>query len=148
VIKLRKEFVLAVCVLAFLLGVASTVAVMQWTQRIPSSARVKAVGVGIYKDINFTVSVTQIDWGIVEPGETKNYSAYIVNKSNVPITLNMTTEDWAPANASNFITMTWNYNGAAIPVGGYALVTFVLSIDPATSGIDAFSFTIVVVGSG
>ena len=145
---MRKALFLIACLLCLALGSFSTVAVMQWTQRIPSSATVKAVGVGIYKDINFTVSVTKIDWGIVEAGESKNFSAYIVNRSNVPITLSMTTENWTPVNASNFITLTWNYDGSQITVDGYVFVTFVLRIDQAISGIDAFSFTIVVVGSG
>ena len=145
---MRKTLFLIACLLCFALGSFSTVAVMQWTQRIPSSAAVKAVGVGIYKDVDFTVSVTEIDWGIVEPRESKNFSAYIVNKSNVPITLSMITENWNPANASNFIALTWNYDGTKITVDGYVFVTFVLSVDQATSGIDAFSFTIVVTGSG
>ena len=145
---MRKALVLIACLLCFALGSFSTIAVMQWTQRIPSSATVKAVGVGIYKDINFTVSVTQIDWGIVEAGETKNFSAYIVNRSNVPITLSMVTENWNPVNASNFISLTWNSDGTEIAMDGYVFVTFVLSIDQTISGIDAFSFTIVVVGSG
>jgi len=145
---LRKALVLIACLLCFALGSFSTIAVMQWTQRIPSSATVKAVGVGIYKDINFTVSVTQIDWGIVEAGGTKNFSAYIVNRSNVPITLSMVTENWNPVNASNFISLTWNSDGTEIAMDGYVFVTFVLSIDQTISGIDAFSFTIVVVGSG
>ena len=145
---MRKALFLIACLLCFALGSFSTVAVMQWTQRIPSSAAVKAVGVGIYKDVNFTVSVTQIDWGIVEPGESKNFSAYIVNRSNVPITLSMITENWNPVNASNFISLTWNYDGTQITVDGYLFVTFVLSVDQAVSGIDTFSFTIVVTGSG
>jgi len=145
---LRKALFLIACLLFFALGSFTTIAVMQWTQRIPSSATVKAVGVGIYKDINFTVSVTQINWGIVEAGESKNFSAYIVNRSNVPITLSMTTENWNPMNASNFITLTWNYDGTQIAVDGYVFVTFVLTVDQTISGIDAFSFTIVVVGSG
>jgi len=145
---LRKALFLIACLLFFALGSFTTIAVMQWTQRIPSSATVKAVGVGIYKDINFTVSVTQINWGIVEAGESKNFSAYIVNRSNVPITLSMTTENWNPMNASNFITLTWNYDGTQIAVDGYVFVAFVLTVDQAISGIDAFSFTIVVVGSG
>jgi len=121
---------------------------MQWTQRIENVARIKVIGVGIYKDMNFTVAVTQIDWGIVEPGDSKNFSAYIVNKSNIPITLSMTTEEWQPANASNSITLTWSYAGEEIAVDGYHFVTFVLNVDQAVSGIDAFSFTIVVIGSG
>ena len=145
---MRKALSLIACLLCFGLGSFSTMAVMQWTRRIPSSATVKAVGVGVYKDVNFTVSVTQIDWGIVEPGESKNFSAYIVNKSNVPITLSMTTENWNPVNASNFIALTWNYDGSEIAVDGYVYVTFVLTVDQAISGIDAFSFTVVIVGSG
>ena len=145
---MRKALFLIACLLFFALGSFTTIAVMQWTQRIPSSAAVKAVGVGIYKDVNFTVSVTQIDWGIVEPGQSKNFSAYIVNRSNVPITLTMRTENWNPANASNFIALTWNYNGNKIAVNDYVYVTFVLSLDQAVSEIDSFSFTIVVTGSG
>ncbi len=145
---MKKALFLIACLLCFALGSFSTVAVMQWTQRIPNTATVKAVGVGIYKDINFTVSVTQIDWGIVEAGESKNFSAYIVNRSNVPITLSMTTENWNPTNASNFISLTWNYDGSTITVDGYVFATFILSVDQATSGIDAFNFTIVVTGSG
>jgi len=145
---LRKELFVTTCAFTFLLGVVSTLAVMQWTQRIENVARIKVVGVGIYKDINFTVAVAQIDWGLVEPGESKNFSAYIVNKSNIPITLSMTTEDWQPANASNSIALTWSYAGDEIAVDGYRFITFVLDVDQAVSGIDAFSFTIVVVGTG
>jgi len=145
---LRKALFLIACLLCFAIGSFSTVAVMQWTRRIPSSATVKAVGVGVYKDVNFTVSVTQIDWGIVEPGESKNFSAYIVNKSNVPITLSMATENWNPLNSSDFIALTWNYDGSEIAVDGHVFVTFVLTVDHAISGIDAFSFTVVIVGSG
>lgn len=145
---MRKALFLIACLLCFAIGSFSTVAVMQWTRRIPSSATVKAVGVGVYKDVNFTVSVTQIDWGIVEPGESKNFSAYIVNKSNVPITLSMATENWNPLNSSDFIALTWNYDGSEIAVDGHVFVTFVLTVDHAISGIDAFSFTVVIVGSG
>lgn len=146
--ELRKEVVLTGCVLAFFVGVAGTFAVMQWTRRIPSSAALKVLGIGVYKDVNFTVSVTEINWGIVEPGENKSFSAYILNESNVPVTLTMHTEDWTPGNASSFISLLWDYDGSEIPVDGSIPVTFVLTLDPATSGIDTFSFTIVIVGTG
>ena len=135
-------------VLGLFAGSGITFGVMQWTRRIPTSAILKTVGIGIYKDVNFTVSVTEIDWGTVEPGEAKNFSAYIKNESNVPITLTMHIEDWSPTNASSFISLSWNYSESEIPVDGSIPVTFVLNVDPATAGIDAFSFTIVIVGSG
>jgi len=134
--------------LSLVAGSAVTFAVMQWTRRIPSTAALKVLGIGVYKDVNFTVSVTEIDWGIIEPGENKSFNAYIKNESNVPITLTMQTEDWSPATASSFIDFSWDYSGTEISVDGSIPVTFVLTVDPATSGIDVFSFTIVIIGSG
>jgi len=135
-------------VLAFVAGSALTFAVMQWTRRIPSIATLKTVGVDVYEDPACTVSVIQIDWGVVEPGDTAAFDAYIKNESNVPITLTMYAEDWNPVNASNFVSLSWNYDGSEIPVDGSIPVTLVLNVDPATAGISSFSFTIVIIGSG
>jgi len=148
---MKQSFVRIVAlaaVLAFLAGSTMTFAVMNWTRRIPSLATLKVVGVGVYKDAERTVSVIEIDWGMVEPGDTAAFDAYIKNESNVPITLTMHTEDWSPLNASSFISFSWDYSGSEIPVDSSIPVTFVLNVDPATVGIDAFSFTIVIVGSG
>ena len=148
----EKKFLVRVVVLAVVVGLfvgaAVTYAVMQWTWKIPTVATLKLMGVGVYKDVNFTVPVSEIDWGIIEPGEQKNFSAYIKNESNVPITLTMHTEDWSPLNASSFISFSWDYNGTEIPVDGYIPVTFILNVDTATASIDSFSFTIVIIGSG
>jgi len=129
-------------------GSFATYALMQWTARIPTTATLKLVGVGVYKDINFTVPVTQIDWGVLEPGQNVNFSAYIKNLSNVPITLTMYTESWTPANASSFISLSWDYSGKQINVSGSIPITFTLTIAPTTVGLTTFSFIIVIVGSG
>jgi len=144
----NKAILLIALAVAFLLGSVSTFAVMEWSQRVHNVARVKVVGVGIYKDINFTVSVTEIDWGIIEPGESKNFSAYIVNESNVPLTLTIRTENWNPMNASSFMTLSWDYNGTQIGVGGSVPVTLTLQVAQTVSGIESFSFDIVIVGVG
>lgn len=146
--KFCVHVVVLAAVLGLCLGIVSTVAVMQWARRIPSSATLKLVGVSVYKDSDLTVPVTSINWGIVEPSGQKNFSAYIKNKSNVPITLSLFMEDWTPANASSFIILTWNYDGSEIPVDGSIPITFVLDVSATISGIDAFTFTIVIVGSG
>jgi hypothetical protein len=137
-----------VAVLAFLAGSATTFALMHWTQRIPNLATLKVVGIGVYEDPGCTVSVAQIEWGMVEPEDRATFDTYIKNESNVPITLTIYTEDWSPANASNFISLSWDYNGSEILVDDSIPVAFVLNVDPATAGIDSFSFTIVIVGSG
>lgn len=135
-------------VLGLCVGSILTFALMQWTRRISNIAVLKTLGVGVFKDVNFTVSVTQIDWGIVEAGESKNFSAYIKNESNVPLTLVIHTEDWNPANASQFIGLAWDYDGHLISVDGFVPATFTLHVDSSVSGITSFSFTILIVGSG
>jgi hypothetical protein len=141
-----------IVILAFLIGVVSTLfvvtALFQANVQIRSVAAIKAVGVAAYWDPAFTVPVVNVDWGIIEPGDTKNASCYIVNTSNVPVILILTTSNWQPLNASNFISLTWNYDEHEIPVNGYTLVTFSLHVDPATTGITGFSFDITITGSG
>ena len=123
-------------------------AVMERSRRISNQAAIKAVGVGVYRDPPLTVPLTEINWGILEPGEEKNHTAYIRNESNVPITLVLTTENWSPVNASSFVALTWDYDGQLLEVDGFVEVTFTLAVDPAISGIDTFSFDIVIVGTG
>jgi len=142
------QIIVVVAAVAFLAGSVLTFAVMQWTRRIPASATVKTIGIGVYTDPDCTVPVTEIAWGMVEPGEEKNVSVYIKNDSNVPVTLTMHTEDWSPAIASSFIHFSWDYDGEEIPLDGSKPVVFVLTVDTDISGVESFAFTIVIIGSG
>jgi hypothetical protein len=142
------QIIVIVAAVAFLAGSVLTFAVMQWTRRITASATVKTIGIGVYQDPECTVPVTEIAWGMVEPGEEKNISVYIKNESNVPVTLTMHTEDWSPANASLFIHFSWDYDGEEIPLDGSKPVILVLTVDLDISGVESFAFTIVIVGSG
>ena len=146
--RTSAQIIVVVAALAFLAGSVLTFAVMQWTRRIPASARVKTVGIGVYMDPDCTVPVTEIDWGMVEPGEEKNVSVYIKNESNVSVKLTMHTEDWSPANASSFIHFSWDYDGAEILLDSAKPVVFVLTVDLDISGVESFAFTIVIIGSG
>ena len=123
-------------------------AIMESSRRISNKAAIKAVNVGVYQDPALTVPLTEIDWGVLEPGEEKNYTAYIKNESNVALTLFLTTENWSPLNASSFIALTWNYYGQPLEVDESVEVTLTLAVDPAISGITSFSFDIVIVGQG
>lgn len=147
---MNKLFI-AVLALGFALGmltmgVLSAVQQSQWL--VSNIATLKVVGVAVYKDAGLTVPVLTIDWGVLEPSESKSYTAYIVNTSNVPLVLSLATENWQPVNASDFITLTWTYNYAPIPVNKSVQVTFTLAVSQAISGIKAFSFDLIVIGSG
>lgn len=146
--KTKKLYVVLACVVAFLLGVASTVAIMTWSQKIPNVATLKVVGVGVFKDVNFTMPVTMIDWGMVEPGETKNYAVFLRSESNVPMSLTIYVADWNPANASQYLQLTWNYSGAQLAPHASVPINFSLTVNVTIPKFPAFSFDIWIVGSG
>ena len=140
-------FTIAIAV-SFAAGFFVNGIITERSRRIGNRAAIKAVGVEVYQDPELTVALTEIDWGVLEPGEEKNCTAYIKNESNVPVTLVLTTENWSPLNASSFVALTWDYDGQLLEVDGSVEVTFTLAVDPAISGIEAFSFDIVIVGTG
>ena len=117
-------------------------------QRVPSSGNVKAVGVGVYWDNACTNNVTSIDWGFLEPGATVNKTVYIKNEGNTPMVLNMTTDNWNPASASENITLSWNREGYLLNTTApvvQAILT--LSVSPNISGVTNFSFDIIITGT-
>jgi len=116
--------------------------------RLSSSGSVKALGVGVYWDSACSQTVSSIDWGLADPGSVKNVTIYIRNEGNAPITLSLQTANWNPANATNYISLSWDYGGQAIGANQVLAVTLSLSISSNIQGITTFSFDIVVVGSG
>jgi hypothetical protein len=113
-----------------------------------SVGTVKALGVGVYWDSGCSQSVSVIDWGSVEPGAVKNVTIYVRNEGNTPATLSLQTSNWNPANATDYISLSWNYNGQTIDLNQVIGVTLSLSISSNIEGITTFSFDIVIVGSG
>lgn len=147
---MRKALVAAVAIAVVVSFAAGFFvgAVVESSRRVSNKAAIKAVNVGVYQDPELSVPLTEIDWGVLEPGEEKNYTAYIKNESNVSLTLFLITENWNPLNASSFITLSWNYDGQPFEVDASVEVTLTLAVDMAISGIKTFSFDIVIVGSG
>ena len=143
-----NKIIVAIACVFFIFGVLTALGLQQATRRIGNVAAIKTVGVNVYEDASLTKPLTSIDWGTLEPGENKNVTAYIVNTSNVPVVLSLTTGNWNPTNTSIYVSLTWNYSGAPIPVGSYTPVVFTLHISPVTTGITNFSFDITIVGAG
>ncbi len=121
---------------------------VQTRDTISSGGAVKAIGVMVYSDISAVNRLTSIDWGIVEPGDNKNVICYIRNEGNFPVTLSLLTENWSPSSASQYITLSWNYDGHSIDLGEIVEVTINLAVSDSVSGITDFSFDLVIVGSG
>ena len=113
-----------------------------------SSGTIKGLGVGIYSDNGCTRTLTSIDWGMADPGSTKNVTIYVRNEGNTPITLSLSTANWNPSNAANYMPLSWNYNGQTIAVNQVVQITLSLSISSSIQGITAYSFDIVISAAG
>lgn len=122
--------------------------VLQFTVQIASAATLKAVGIGVYKDPACTVQVSQVDWGVLEPGGNKTVTVYIRNESNVPVTLTLETAYWNPANATQVVSLSWDRENAQVDAGNVVSANLTLHVAAGTSGLSTFTFTIIITGMG
>ena len=120
----------------------------QSSVRIVGRGTVKAVGVGVFWDSNCTNTVSFIDWGMVEPGSKNNVTIYVRNEGNVAASISLATENWNPSNASDYLTLSWNYDGRQLNPLEVVQVTLTLNISSSVHGIESFSFDIIISVSG
>jgi hypothetical protein len=119
-------------------------AILQSSVRINNQGTVKALGVGVYWDSNCTNPVSLINWGTVEPGSTNNVTVYVRNEGNTAANISMTTENWNPLNAPNYLTLNWNYNGQQLNPSETVQITLSLNVSSSVQGIENFSFDIII----
>ena len=149
-----KEFVVAGATLTLVtyvlaLSLAGQVfSAVQPSRTLSNAGTVEAIGVGVYRDSGCTSILFSIDWGVLEPGTSKNFTCYVRNEGSGVSTLSMYTSNWIPSNASDYLTLSWDYGGQSIGVNYVVQVTFTLSVDASIEGITIFSFDITIVGSG
>jgi hypothetical protein len=117
------------------------------TNNIANVSAVEANGVGVYWDSHCTDRVPSIDWGTLKPGSVKSIVIYIRNEDEEPIYFTMSTTNWNPSKASDYITVGWNYSGRRIDLGGVLQINLILSISQYVEGISNFGFDIVISGS-
>ena len=147
------KLVLAISMMILLSGILSgfiivnVKSIYQTSSTISSVGTFKAIGIGVYWDNSRTSRVTEINWGLLEPGDKKSFTIYISNEGNVPLSLSISTSNWNPSSAANYLTLTWSNVGQTINAGIVAQLTLTLTVNPNVSGISSFNFDIIAVGS-
>lgn len=112
-----------------------------------SHGTVKAFGVGVYWDSNCSIPVSSIDWGLVEPESASNLTFYIRNEGDDAVTLFLGAENWNPENASNYLTLKWDYAGQTINPSEVVQVTLSLLASPGVEDLTDFSFDVIISGT-
>ena len=69
---------------------------------------------------------------------------YLKNEGTDSTHYMLETEQWYPTNASNYVTLQWDYNGTRASPGSVWRVSLTLTVSPTTHGIVNFSFNIVI----
>jgi len=146
---MHKSQALAIYALVITIIAVSTVTALLTTQRtIQGSGSIKGVGLGIYWDPACTNTTSSLDFGQLEPGSSKNFTLFLRNEGNSALTLNMTTENWNPTNAIDYLTLTWNREGQQVNPDEVVGFVIILSVSEDITGISTFSFDTIISGTG
>lgn len=95
---------------------------------LPSLGTVKTIGVEVYWDQNLENKTETINWDEVWVGSSKNVKVYIRSISNYQIILNLHATDWNPTDVSDYMNLSWDYNGTLLNPSETIQVTLTMSI--------------------
>jgi len=142
--KITIGTVLSIAVMGMVL---STLGVLVATRTISNTGNLKAVGVGVYWNSGCTSVVSSVDWGALAPGVTKDVTLYVKNEGTVSLSMNIRTDNWNPASASSYVTLSWNRENYVLSPGSVAQAVLTLSVSSSITGITNFSFDIIISGT-
>ncbi len=63
------------------------------------------------------------------------------------MTLSISASNWSPTTASNYMTLTWNYNGQTLTANKTIPVKITLTISADITGISTFNFDTIAEGT-
>jgi hypothetical protein len=129
------------------LTLLATVAILGFLQLGTPVATVSTVeapqNIEVYWDNKCTDKVYSIDWGTLAPGQIKKTVIYVRNEGSAPILLNMSTTNYNPANASNYINFAWSCSDNMLEANQSIQIIQSLQISPKIKSIYSFSFNVI-----
>lgn len=152
--KINKNLLIPVGVLGVLsLVITGIITMTQMTgvYTIGSSADLQTPPeIGVYWDITTLDTVTHINWGVLNVSTvevSKTVTVYVKNKGNIDFTGSLSTDNWNPSGANDFITLDWDFGSNPLKVGRVRTTQFTLRVSPEITGITDFNFTIIITGT-
>jgi hypothetical protein len=147
---LARNVVFAIVLISVIL-VASTAgvtyAVLSAQGKIGSSGRIIAIGVKV-TSVGSNTDLTNIDWGDLTAGATASRQICVINNGTVPTILSMSTGDWIPLIAQQYLTITWNCaSGTILQPGTSQTVTITINVNQYVTGVNTFTNTIYVIAT-
>lgn len=116
---------------------------------VPNVSAVSAAGnaIGVYWDQAATNSCVSIFWGKLAPGGSKSFVVYVRNEANQSLYYLLTTGQWYPVSAPQYLSLRWSYSGSRMSPGSVLKVSLTLTVSYLVRGVTDFSFGIAIFAS-
>lgn len=114
---------------------------------IATTGGVVTINVEAYWEVGCINEVDSIDWGGLEPGDSKVVTVYVKNTGNVPLTLDLSTDNWSPLAAKAYISLQWDFSGGQIQPDAVVSIRLTLTVSPIIDRVTSFSFDILLTGT-
>ena len=114
---------------------------------IETTGSVVTINVNVYWEVGCVNKVSSIDWQSLGPGDSRIVTVYVKNTGHVPMTLELSTDDWSPQSAEPYIALYWDYTGVTLQPGDVVQVRLTLMVSPNINGVTNFSFDILIAGT-
>ena len=139
---------MALAIVGLVVTAVVVASLVVYVLRVRGTGRIKVVGLKAYADPEATKEVSAIDWGTIPAGGISQTMLYLKSTSTVPSNLTLTTENWDPSVAEQFMTLTWDYDGTPLQPAEIRAVTFTLRVSEDVVGITEFAFDLVITAAG
>jgi hypothetical protein len=147
-VRASKITIVILTVVALAL-VGSTLAAINVSQNVTSNGSIStSPNIGVFSDSGCSANMTSVNWGSVAAGSSVTRTFYVKNTGTGSLSLSLAANSWIPSGAGNYITVSWNQQGATLDAGQSVGAIVTLTVTSGITGITSFSNSIVISGSG
>lgn len=139
----RKTIFAAICILT-LLALITVIVDFGPGNSVVKADSVVGIGVGIYWNIACTNITRSLNWGFIDPNSNNNLTIYVRNEGNSADSLQLTAANWIPSNASNYISLSWNYSGQILKPNEVMPIKLTLTVSPIICDITDFTLETII----
>lgn len=111
------------------------------------------VNIEVYSDSFGNYLITEVDWGILAPGDIIERDVYVRNTGGDDVIVTISTQDWnftpvegqtVPSNPEDYFDVTWSFGTSTLGVNRQRMATITLTLSGSVFYIDYFEFDIVI----
>lgn len=143
----RKTIFAAICILT-LITLITVIEDFSPINNVVKADSVIGIGVGIYWDTACTNITNSLNWGFIDPNSNNNLTINVRNECNSAVSLRLTSANWIPSNASNYMSLSWNYSGQILKPNEVIPIKLTLTVSPTICEITDFSLETIITTVG